>query len=71
MRPTVEENVDVVAIEDVSTSFEGLAGLILGEAGWKRVGGRSFGKAGSGVSKIAKARECVRTHYSRERLGIR
>lgn len=48
--PTVEENVEVVAIEEVSTSFAGLAGLILGEAGWKRVGGRSFGKAGFDVS---------------------
>ncbi len=50
MSPTVEENVDVVAIEDVSTSFAGLAGLIFGEAGWKRVGGISFGKARGDVS---------------------
>lgn len=47
IRPTVEAKVDVLAIEDVSTSFAGLAGLTLGEAGWKRVGGWSFGKPGS------------------------
>jgi len=46
MSPTVEEKVDVVAIEEVSTSFAGLAGLILGEAGWNQVGGRSSGNPG-------------------------
>jgi hypothetical protein len=28
------------------TCFAGTAGFNLGEAGWKRVGGRSFGKPG-------------------------
>lgn len=44
---TVEENVDVLAIEAASASlaaFSGLAGLFLGDAGWKRVGGLSLGK---------------------------
>jgi len=44
---TVEEKVDVLAIEAVSmslTALAGLAGFIFGEAGWKRVGGLSLGK---------------------------
>ncbi len=47
-RPTVEAKVDVLAMEVVSLSFivvDGMAGLTLGEAGWKRVGGLSFGKS--------------------------
>jgi hypothetical protein len=46
-RDTVEENVDVLAIETASMSFTvlaGLAGFAFGEAGWKSVGGLSFGK---------------------------
>jgi hypothetical protein len=43
MSPTVEARVDVLAIETVSTSFAGWAGLFLGEAGWNHVGGFSLG----------------------------
>jgi len=41
----VEAKVDVEAMDATSTSLLlTLAGLIFGEAGWKRVGGWSFGK---------------------------
>jgi len=42
---TVEVKVEVVLTEAASsTSLAGWAFLALGEAGWKRVGGSSFGK---------------------------
>ena len=40
-KETVEAKVDVDAMDAASTSFLTLAGLILGDAGWKRVGGWS------------------------------
>jgi hypothetical protein len=46
-RRTVDEKVEVEATDAVSVSLTGLediAGLYFGDAGWKRVGGRSFGK---------------------------
>ena len=43
-RPTVEEKVDVLAIEAVSTFFLD-AGFILGEAGCNQVGGLSLGNS--------------------------
>ena len=43
MSPTVEDNVDVLAIETVSTSFAGWVDLFLGEAGWNQLGGFSLG----------------------------
>lgn len=42
------EKVEVLAMDAVSMSLTclmGLAGLIFGEAGWKRVGGRSWGNS--------------------------
>ncbi len=49
MTETVDEKVAVLFMDEASmslTSFSGLAGLTFGEAGWKRVGGRSFGNSG-------------------------
>lgn len=40
-RETVLEKVDVLAMEAASTSFAGLVGFILGDAGWNQVGGWS------------------------------
>jgi len=54
MGPTVDEKVAVLAIDAVSTSFVGLAGLILGEEGWNNDGGFSFGYSFHGQSKIGK-----------------
>ena len=42
-RETVELKVDVLIVDATSVSFTSV-GLTLGEAGWKRVGGRSSGK---------------------------
>jgi hypothetical protein len=48
IKPTVEEKVDVLAMEaPSSTSLADLVGLTLGEAGEKMVGGFSFWKPGS------------------------
>ena len=46
-RQTVEVMVEVEVTDAVSVPLTGLqdiAGLYFGDAGWKRVGGRSFGK---------------------------
>jgi len=76
MSPTVEEKVDVEAIEEVSTSFAGLAGLILGEAGWNSVGGRSFGKrpvkAGNPLGMLTEyAVDVVQKRFNTNRLKLK
>ena len=46
MRSTVDLNDDVEAMDSASTSFDdlvGFVGLSFGEAGWRIVGGWSFG----------------------------
>jgi hypothetical protein len=57
MSPTVDEKVAVLAIDTVSTSFDGLAGFILGEEGWNHDGGFSFGYSFHVQSIVGKALE--------------
>ena len=47
----------MVAIDSVSIYLAGFDGFIFGEAGWNRVGGRSFGKPGRIIRELFHKRE--------------